>query len=161
MRNKTNQAKEVKGVSSEVRKKINKLNDRNKKELDAKVARLHQEVFSELDCLSCANCCKTIPPILNNTDVTRLSKHLKIRESDFVNRYITIDEDGDQVMNQSPCPFLDDQNFCLVYENRPKACREYPHTNQKGFLARKRLHLRNSETCPAVFEILNKIAYES
>ncbi len=139
------------------KKVLSKISTKKSKELDKMATEFDQEVFEEIDCLSCANCCKTIPPILNKTDVKRISSHLKMKEATFIKHYVTIDEDQDQVMNQSPCPFLGVDNYCGIYEVKPKACREYPHTHQKGFLAKKKLHLQNVATCPAVFHVLKNI----
>lgn len=127
------------------------------KELMLLADRFHHEVFTELDCLDCANCCKTIPPILNDNDIRRLSKALGIKEKEFFLKYVRIDEDGDQVMAQTPCPFLLENNHCLVYESRPRACREYPHTDGSQFTENLKLHAVNAYHCPAVFHILERI----
>lgn len=31
-----------------------------------------------------------------------------------------------------PCPLLGRDNYCAVYADRPKACREYPHTDRRN-----------------------------
>ncbi len=124
--------------------------------LDAEAANLHRETFASLDCLTCANCCKTIPPIVNRTDASRIARHLKIAERTFYQQYLRIDEDGDTVMNTSPCPFLMPDNHCRIYDQRPKACRAYPHTDE-NFSKHLDLHLRNTIHCPAVFRIMEKL----
>lgn len=117
----------------------------------------HDEVFAVIDCLACANCCKSIPPILNETDVRRVAKALGMRPSDFHQQYVVLDEDGDMVMKGKPCPLLQADNTCSVYESRPRACREYPHTDRAQFAENLKLHATNSQYCPAVFHILNKL----
>src|SRR5215469_396676 len=80
---------------------------------------LHNEAFSRIDCLQCANCCKNFSPRFKTPDIKRISKHLKMRESDFIETYLKVDEDGDFVVKSTPCPFLGDDNFCSIYEQRP------------------------------------------
>ena len=130
------------------------------KALDAQFHKFHEEVFEEVDCLSCANCCKTTSPIFINTDIDRLAKVFRMKAAEFIDTYLHIDDDGDYVLNSSPCPFLNEDNTCLVYENRPKACREYPHTNRKNMLGILNLTLRNTLVCPAVFKIFQQIGLE-
>ncbi|HHH52221.1 MAG TPA: YkgJ family cysteine cluster protein [Bacteroidetes bacterium] len=134
---------------------FNQLKTKKSKYLNNEINRLHTEVFEKINCLECANCCKTIPPIITNRDITRISKHLKIKESKFIEQYIKKDEDGDFVFSQTPCVFLEDNNYCSIYEIRPKACREYPHTDSKKISLG--LMKKNISVCPAVFEIVEEL----
>ncbi len=127
------------------------------KNLDTLMQDAHNKVFDEIDCLSCANCCALLGPRLTDRDIERLGKALRLRPSEVVNKYLRIDEDKDFVFKEMPCPFLATDNYCLVYENRPKACREYPHTNQKRIKNVLKLTLKNIETCPAIPLILNNL----
>ncbi|MFC3414738.1 YkgJ family cysteine cluster protein [Algoriphagus hitonicola] len=138
-----------------------KLKDRlrrvKSKKLDEEFAQLHDSVFEEIDCLECANCCKTTSPIFLQTDVDRLAKVFRMKPSVFLDTYLHRDADGDFVLNSSPCPFLGEDNKCLVYEDRPKACREYPHTNRKNMHGILGLTLKNTLVCPAVYKIFQQI----
>jgi hypothetical protein len=87
-----------------------------------------------------------------------MSKALRMKAVDVVSRYLKIDEDGDMVFQSMPCPFLGSDNYCSIYESRPKACREYPHTDRKKFYQIYHLSIKNAETCPIVFEVLEKIS---
>ncbi len=136
---------------------IKKLKKRKPKNLDNFVHRLHHEAFDEFDCLDCANCCKTIGPRLTDKDIERLARHLKMKLPSFIEQYILIDEDGDSVFREHPCPFLLPDNYCMVYESRPKACREYPHTDRKRFYQILNLSHKNCETCPVVYNIFKEI----
>ncbi|MHA7128596.1 YkgJ family cysteine cluster protein [Algoriphagus namhaensis] len=127
------------------------------KTLDAQFEALHEETFAELDCLTCANCCKTTSPIFIRTDIDRLAKVFRMKSSEFIDTYLHQDEEGDFVLNSAPCPFLNKDNTCLVYEDRPKACREYPHTNRKNMHGILNLTLQNTLVCPAVFKIFQQI----
>lgn len=141
-----------------------KLKDRLRKakprKLDAEFGELHEEVFEEIDCLDCANCCKTTSPIFLQVDIDRLAKVFRQKSSEFIDEYLHRDEEGDYVLNSSPCPFLGVDNKCLVYEDRPKACKEYPHTNRKNMHGILGLTLKNTLVCPAVFKIFQQIAKE-
>jgi uncharacterized protein len=141
----------------ENRKFFARLKRKNSRQVDEAFQRLDEEVFSEIDCLTCANCCKTTSPIFYENDIDRLSKALRIKPGDFVDKYLRIDSDKDYVLKVAPCPFLGADNYCSVYEARPKACREYPHTNRKKMVQVLDLALKNTSICPAVFEIVEKL----
>ncbi|OFX85821.1 MAG: Fe-S oxidoreductase [Bacteroidetes bacterium GWF2_33_16] len=134
-----------------------RLKRKKPKNLDDIVHQLHDEVFQDIDCLNCANCCKSISPTLYEKDIERLAKHLKIKPSQLVDEYLQIDEENDYVFRKQPCPFLLLDNYCIVYESRPKACREYPHTDRKRFYQILDLTLKNTEVCPAAFDVVEKL----
>lgn len=139
------------------KKLVNRLQKRKSKSVDEIGEELHEEVFGEIDCMQCANCCTSIPPMLNRADTRRIAKHLGMKPAQFKEAYIRVDEDGDMVMKTTPCPFLLPDNACSIYEYRPKACREYPHTNQLEFSKHLKLHAVNAQYCPAVFHILERM----
>lgn len=148
---------EAKSKRKENNKFLKKLKQRPPKDLDDRFRALHEEVFEEIDCLDCANCCRTTSPIFNDKDVERMAAHFKLKAADFFDRYLRIDEDGDQVLKASPCPFLLDDNKCMAYDSRPKACREYPHTNRKRMHQILSLTAKNTRICPAVAEIVERM----
>lgn len=143
------------------RKLIAKLKLLKGRQLDEKFAEAHEQKFQEIDCLTCANCCKTTSPIFLQTDIERLARVFGMKPSEFIEVYLYRDDVGDYVLNSAPCPFLNADNTCLVYEERPKACREYPHTNRKNMQGILNLTLRNTLVCPAVFEIFRDFAREN
>jgi uncharacterized protein len=128
--------------------------------LDQHIHALHRQVFENSNCLSCANCCITTGPLLTESDIVRLAKSLKMKPSVFVGQYLRIDEDNDYVFQSLPCPFLDAQNHCMVYKNRPTACREYPHTDRKNMRQILHLTLKNTLVCPVVYEIFERLKKE-
>jgi len=144
-------------IAPETKTFFAKLKRKKPKNLDDVVHQLHNEVFEEIDCLDCANCCKSISPTLYEKDIERLAKHLKMKPSQLVDEYLKIDEDKDYVFRKQPCPFLLPDNYCIVYESRPKACREYPHTDRKRFYQILDLTLKNTEVCPAAFDVVEKM----
>lgn len=129
-------------------------NLKNDKSLDEKFNSAHNKAFEETDCLSCANCCKKHSPIILQSDMDRIAKHLQISTGEFIQQYLEMDEEGDFVYQQTPCPFLASDNTCNVYEVRPEACAEYPHTNQSNIHQILDLTQRNYEVCPAVFKMV-------
>lgn len=150
--------KNRKGQQKKAHKKlVQKLRNHKGKRLNEFGTQIHEEVFSKVDCLDCANCCSSIPPIVNKTDSARIAKVLGLKVAEFEEKYLTQDEDGDRVMNASPCPFLLENNYCQIYEHRPKACRQYPHTGDFEFANNLNLHSINSQYCPGVFHILERM----
>ncbi len=117
----------------------------------------HEEAFSKVDCLSCANCCKNFSPRFKTPDIKRISKYLRLRESDFIETYLRVDEDGDFVVNSSPCPFLGADNYCSIYEQRPSDCQRFPYTDEDVIIKRKALTLKNSTFCPITYYVLEKL----
>jgi len=118
---------------------------------------LHEEAFSKIDCLQCANCCKNYSPRFKTPDIKRISKVMGLRESDFIDKYLRVDEDGDFVVNEKPCPFLGADNFCSIYEDRPSDCRRFPYTDEDVIIKRKELTLKNSTFCPITYYVLEKL----
>jgi Fe-S-cluster containining protein len=107
----------------------------------------------KIDCLTCANCCKTTSPIFYQKDIERASKALKLKPGTFIEKYLRLDEDNDYVLQVAPCPFLNPDNYCGIYDDRPNACREYPHTDRKKIQQILDLTFKNTLVCPAVLRI--------
>lgn len=118
---------------------------------------LHEEAFQKIDCLECANCCKNHSPRFKQPDIKRIAKRLKMKEGDFIERYLKLDDDNDFVVQSSPCPFLGTDNYCSIYEDRPSDCARYPYTNEDVLLKRIQLTMKNATVCPAVYFVLNKL----
>lgn len=142
----------------EVRKRMRNWKKRKPKQLDPLFHQAHDEAFQEIDCLQCANCCKTTSPIFRDVDIERLAKHLRMKPGALIDQHLHMDEDGHYVLNVAPCPFLGADNFCSVYEHRPQACREYPHTNRKHMHQILDLTATNTQVCPAAQSVVEKIS---
>lgn len=134
-----------------------KLKRKPPKHLDYLMQELHEEEFKRTDCLNCANCCKTTGPLFTDMDIERISKHFKMKQQRFIDQYLRIDEENDYVLQSVPCTFLGAENYCSIYEVRPKACREFPHTNRKKFQQISNLTIKNVEICPAAFNIVEEM----
>ncbi|MGB5170077.1 YkgJ family cysteine cluster protein [Eudoraea sp.] len=142
---------------SENKKFFGKLRKKPPKNLDYIMQELHNDEFQRTDCLSCGNCCRTTGPLFTNNDIVRISKHLRLKPQMFIEQYLRIDEDQDYVLQTVPCSFLGPDNYCSIYEVRPKACREFPHTDRKKFQQISQLTLKNVSICPAAYNIVEEM----
>lgn len=129
----------------------------NKNQVLKALPELHTEAFSKIDCLSCANCCKHYSPRFKAPDIKRVAKRLRMKETDFIQTYLRMDEEGDYVVKSSPCPFLGEDNYCSIYEDRPRDCARYPYTSEDVLIKQPSLSLKNAAICPAVFYVLEKL----
>ena len=117
----------------------------------------HEEAFSKVDCLQCANCCKNYSPRFKAPDIRRISKHLRMKEGAFIEQYLLMDEEGDYVVKKTPCPFLGSDNHCGIYEVRPSDCQRFPYTDEDVLIKRPRVTQKNSTFCPIVYYVLEKL----
>lgn len=129
----------------------------NQQSLDVAFHRVHEEVFAETNCLTCANCCQTTSPIFYQTDIEKIAKFLQMKPGSFIQKYLQEDEDKDLVLKSSPCAFLQDDKHCSIYKHRPKACREYPHTHRKKVIQILDLIYKNRAICPAVSTMIERL----
>ncbi|NNK88396.1 MAG: YkgJ family cysteine cluster protein [Flavobacteriaceae bacterium] len=136
---------------------FSKLKKRPPRGLDQMMLELHEAEFQNTDCLACANCCKTTGPLFTSRDIGRIARHFKLKPGDFIDSYLRRDEDDDYVLQELPCRFLDADNHCMIYDIRPKACREFPHTDRKKFHKISHLTVKNVAVCPAAFNIVERM----
>jgi Fe-S-cluster containining protein len=118
---------------------------------------LHDAVFSKINCLDCGNCCKNHSPRFKQPDIKRIAKYLGMKEGDFIQKYLRLDEENDFVNKVQPCQFLQADNTCEIYEMRPSDCARYPYTDEDVLLKRATLTLKNAEVCPAVYTVLEEL----
>lgn len=145
-------------AKKENKKYFTNLKKRTPKNLDFVMQELHDAEFAKTDCLDCGNCCKTSSPIFIDKDIARISKHLKMKAADFTSTYLERDSDDFMVLKTAPCSFLDlSDNSCTIYDVRPKACAEYPHTNRRKFIQITDLTIENTTICPATYNIVEAL----
>ncbi|CAN5346022.1 YkgJ family cysteine cluster protein [soil metagenome] len=147
----------AKDKDKENKKFFAKMRKKAPKNLDLQMQEIHSEEFKRTDCLTCANCCKTTGPLFTGKDVERISRHFKMKPSRFIENYLRVDEDNDMVLKSVPCSFLGEDNYCAIYEVRPKACREYPHTDRKDIHKISGLTIKNTSICPAAYNIVEEM----
>ena len=119
---------------------------------------LHEETFAKINCLDCANCCKNHSPRFKIPDIKRIAKYLSLKEGVFIQTFLRLDDENDYVLQQQPCSFLEQDNTCSIYEVRPSDCARYPYTDEDVLIKRQNLTIKNTEVCPAVFTILEKLS---
>lgn len=136
---------------------LDNLKKKPPKNLDHVTNEIHNEVFQKIDCTQCANCCKTLGPLFTEADIERIAKHLHLKVSTFEDTYLRTDEDHDKVFQSMPCPFLESNNLCSIYDVRPKACREFPHTDRKKVYQINHLTIKNTIICPAAYLFVEKL----
>ena len=129
----------------------------NKNKMLKALPQLHEQAFEQVDCLACANCCKNYSPRFKNPDIKRIARRLKMKEGDFIETYLRLDEDGDYVVKSSPCSFLGSDNLCSIYEVRPSDCHRFPYTDEDIIVKRQELTLKNATFCPIVYFVLEKL----
>ena len=142
----------------EIRKALRDLKKQRRLNLDEVFTAEHRRAFEEVDCLKCANCCASLGPRITDKDIARLGKAARMKGGDVVEAWLRIDEDGDYVYRDLPCPFLGSDNYCLYYEARPDACRRYPYTdrrNVRGYLGEL---VKDMDICPVVALVLERVA---
>ncbi|WP_396189246.1 YkgJ family cysteine cluster protein [Flavobacterium sp.] len=147
----------AKDKHNENKKYFDKLKKKVPKNLDYVMQELHENEFKKTNCLECANCCKTTGPLFTSADIERIAKFLKLKPQQFIAQYLRIDEEQDYVLQNVPCTFLDHENYCMIYDVRPKACREFPHTDRQKFHQISNLTLKNVAICPATYNIVEQM----
>jgi uncharacterized protein len=137
---------------------LRSLKMRSPKKVDRIALELHQEAFSIVDCTKCANCCKTLHPVVTDKDIPRIARHLEMAENEFIAAYLEHhEEEGGYRIKTSPCPFLSDDNLCKIYDVRPEKCRGYPFTDKPDFVFMTMTHANNAVVCPAVFYLVEQM----
>lgn len=142
-----------------MRRFLSKLEKLAPRGLDKQIVVLEKEVWKETDCLSCANCCKTMTPTYNPKDLKRISTHFKMTIPEFKKKYLKQERGGERDwMNKwTPCQFLNlDDNKCSIYEIRPEDCAGFPHLSKK-FNDYVHIHKQNVEYCPATYRLVEKL----
>lgn len=144
----------AKSRRKEIKGKLKRLNSLGQKKADALIFPLQEEITEKIDCLQCANCCKTTSPIYRDVDIKRVSKAIGEPQKSFVDNHLFLDSDGHYALKTSPCMFLQTDNCCSIYKDRPLACKEFPHTDRKNFIGINKLNELNSRLCPIVAKLL-------
>ncbi len=88
---------------------------------------------SKISCFT--ECCRLLDLALTPYDILRLKNCLGLNSTDFLERYVIIEQDDDEPLPRLYLTMIDDGNAscvfvtntgCSVYEDRPGACRAYP-----------------------------------
>ena len=127
-------------------------------QLDRLAATIDKEIWKEVDCLTCANCCKTMTPTYSQKDIKRISAHFDLSPKAFREKWLEKDKVGDWLNKSTPCQFLDMKtNKCGIYEIRPEDCISFPHFSKKKMVEYIHVHKQNLDSCPATFKMVEKM----
>lgn len=151
--------KKVKLNRRAMRGYLSRLEKANIRGLNTKISVLEKEVWPETDCLSCANCCKTMTPTFTMSDQKRISSHLGMSVEAFQQKWLRRERGGnrDWLNKTEPCQFLNlTDNKCSIYEVRPADCAGFPHLTKK-FKEYAHIHKQNVEYCPATYKLVEKM----
>lgn len=148
----------VKKNKSVFKRFLNKLLKEQPRGLDKIAAQTDKEVWQEVDCLSCANCCKTMSPTYTAADIKRISAHLEMTPDEFKKKWLRKDRGGDWLNKTEPCQFLNlENNYCAIYEVRPKDCAGFPHHTKRRMVDYMHVYKQNVEYCPATYKLVEKM----
>jgi uncharacterized protein len=116
------------------------------------------EVWAEVDCLSCANCCKKMTPTFTPRDLKRISAHFNQTPEAFTKKWLEKDKNKDLVNVNQPCQFLNlANNKCSIYAIRPVDCAGFPHLTKRKWSEYAHVHKQNIDYCPATFKMVEKM----
>lgn len=121
--------------------------------------RVAEEVESQIDCRTCANCCKVAETDVTKRDIDRLARYLGITTQQFIEQYTTASafEQKEPILRRrdTGCIFLEG-NDCSIYEARPDTCRDFPHLirGAGSFESRMWQMVDRATYCPIVYNAL-------
>jgi len=143
---------------SSFRRFLSKLENNPPRGLDLMAVTADMEMWKKTDCLSCANCCKTMSPTYTRGDMVRIAAHIGMTLTEFQKRYLRKDRDGDWVNKTQAGQFLDlGDNKCRIYEVRPRDCAGFPHHTKKKMVDYMHVFKQNIEFCPATYKVVEII----
>ncbi len=143
--------------NEQIKRQMKYLGKFNNKNFDHVVAEFSDEVFAQIDCLKCGNCCRTIGPKMNGPEIRRACKAFGLDEKSFMKDSLVRDEELGWMVAVMPCPFLRDDNACDIYEVRPRDCDDFPYMKDRGIQRSLGRLAFNTEFCPAAYLIAEKI----
>ena len=140
------------------RRFLTRLENKPPRGLDTIAVQTDAEVWKETDCLSCANCCKTMSPTYTLKDIDRISAHLGMTADAFKEKWLYKDNTGDWLNKKQPCQFLNlSDNKCSIYAVRPRDCAGFPHHTKRRMVDYVHVFKQNVEYCPATYRLVEKM----
>ena len=117
------------------------------------------ELRQHVDCTACANCCRHSVVPVNQPEIEDIARHLGVASESVARLYTVPDPDAPALRillnSREGCVFLDG-NLCMIYEARPKTCRNFPHvaagTHSLG--SRPSSLARWAAYCPIIYNAL-------
>ena len=151
--------KKVLAYKKSMRSFLTRLENKPSQGLHAMADHADKEVWQEIDCLSCGNCCKKMTPTFTPTDIKRISAHLEMTPLAFKEKWLRFDKkDGDWQNKKQPCQFFNmSDHKCSIYAVRPADCAGFPHLTKKRVTSYLHVHKQNIQYCPATFKWVEKM----
>ena len=151
--------KKVQDTKRKFRAFLTKVENKRPRGLDKLTPILEKEVWEEIDCLTCANCCKVMSPTFTKKDITRISSHLGMTEDAFREKWLFFDKkDKDWMKRKQPSQCLDlKTKMGSNYEVRPRDCAGFPHLSKSRFVEYAHVHKQNIQYCPATHRMVEKM----
>ena len=120
--------------------------------------RIARTVEEQIDCKACANCCRETRVNVSPEDIDALARYLSQPRDQVVHEYTARDpKEGETILRQNGngCVFLDG-NLCMVYEARPRACREFPYLTSRARSLGGRMSsvCKHACICPIIYNTL-------
>lgn len=138
---------------------LRRVEKKDPSQMDTLCEPLNHETWKEVDCLACANCCKTMTPTYTQQDIRRIANYLGMKKQELIDKYLKFDKKEEDWQNKKqPCQWLDLQtNLCSIYEVRPADCAGFPHLTKKHWTDYTHVHKQNINYCPATFTFVQKM----
>lgn len=126
--------------------------------IDKITTEIEPQVWKEVECLTCANCCKKMTPTFTTKDLKRISSHFNMTPDAFREKWLEKDKNKDWVNVNQPCQFLNlEDNKCSIYAIRPEDCAGFPHLSKKRWVQYAHVHKQNIDYCPATYKMVEKL----
>ena len=119
-------------------------------DIDDLVKTLSQKYFALIDCMQCANCCRSLQMEFKKSEIHAIAKTLGQSMEAFQKQSMS------EGKVNPPCPMLNGK-LCSIYENRPDVCRSFPHLEQPEFTARLIGVISNVAIYPIAFNAFEEL----
>lgn len=125
---------------------------------DRRLRLVGEAIQAEIDCQTCANCCRVATATLLERDVAQLSRFLGLKPARFLADYTEVSAEEGLILKRDStgaCVFLSG-NDCTAYEARPATCEGFPHiVRGAGSLAKRMWQFIDRACyCPIVYNAI-------
>ncbi|MEX1202500.1 MAG: YkgJ family cysteine cluster protein [Ferruginibacter sp.] len=125
-------------------------------DIDEWVADINADIEPAIDCTQCGACCKTLMINVTQHEAEHTASYLSITLEDFKRKYIEESQQGQLIMSQMPCHFLEGSR-CGIYEQRFTECRNFPHLHRSNFKDRMFGTMIYYAICPIIFNVVETL----